>query len=332
MLNIFILVLSAIVITTLALYLSRPILARAGVQDTPTSRSSHSKTTMRGGGVALIVGVLITTSLAAVVGTTPALIQLVALLTVLATGVLGAVEDFKGVSIKARLMMQIIIGLAASLLIYDFNGKMLIGIIGSAIFFATFVNFSNFMDGINGISSFHGFIIGIYYAWMASKSGLEGVSQLSLIVGICFLAFIPWNLSKRGFFLGDSGSYLLGAAFAIVGIILFKNNVHPILLISPLLIYVLDPAFTLLKRILRKEKFYEPHREHIYQNLADLLGSHVYASVTVVLFTILAMITGLVGMSFYANLGLTVFMLVSLSLIYVTFPSVVKVVSKNQIK
>ena len=75
--------------------------------------------------------------------------------------------------------------------------------------------------------------------------------------------------------MGDVGSISLGFLSGAMGIIGWQKELwsiwYPLLIFSP---FIVDSSTTLLKRIYRKEKFWQPHREHYYQRLILMGWSH----------------------------------------------------------
>ena len=120
---------------------------------------------------------------------------------------LGFAEDVRGVSIKARLACQLVIG--ASL------GVVAISIFDShwwwvpilAICFAGYVNAANFMDGVDSISALHGVVAGGYFCLLGGLFGLPSLQVIGVVCAAVFVGFAPWNLIPRlRVFLGDVGS------------------------------------------------------------------------------------------------------------------------------
>lgn len=68
--------------------------------------------------------------------------------------------------------------------------------------------------------------------------------------------------------MGDTGSTLLGLMMALLGIAGSLRQIWPswlpLMVFSP---FIIDASLTLLQRILRKQRFWEAHREHYYQRL-----------------------------------------------------------------
>ena len=88
----------------------------------------------------------------------------------------------------------------------------------TACWLAGFVNAFNFMDGVNGISGAHALIGGVVYACLAGwrRDGFGVAAGLALAVGAA--AFLPWNAVRARVFLGDVGSYSIGAALAVLAV------------------------------------------------------------------------------------------------------------------
>lgn len=273
-----------------------PLLARLGVVDVPNERSSHQVPTIRGMGVALAVaGCLTTAAVAALLGDGYRNILAMSLLGAAAAG-LGFLEDLRGIRIAKRAALQVLIGACFGFLVaWTTQGSML-WVPVSALAVATYINAANFMDGINGISGLHGGVAGLFYAVLGAVSDRVWMVHLGLILAGIFLAFLPWNLSKRRVFLGDVGSYLLGAWVAGIGILGVASGLNPLLAIAPAVIYLADTGATLLRRIRRGERWFEAHRTHVYQQLISSGASHLSVALKVAAFSALTAAASLLSL------------------------------------
>lgn len=245
--------------------------------DEPNHRSSHVMPTLRGGGTALAIGTL--AALGVAQATTPTQTPFWLLTAVILGGAaaLGFVEDVRGLPVAARLVGQTVLALVGALGLCawglaDGLAPWLVPLGAVAGIF--YVNAANFIDGINGISSAMGTIAGLHF----SALGLLVDSQAVLVVGLIlvgvFAAFWPWNAPTARIFLGDVGSYLLGAAVWFASLVAMTAGVNPIAAAAPMLISAVDVLITLLRRHRRGERLTEAHRDHIYQRLARAWGSH----------------------------------------------------------
>jgi UDP-N-acetylmuramyl pentapeptide phosphotransferase/UDP-N-acetylglucosamine-1-phosphate transferase len=135
-----------------------------------------------------------------------------------------------------------------------------------------FVNLVNFMDGIDWITvaeivpitavvTLLG-AVGIIPLWVA----LIGAALLGAMLG-----FALFNKPVAKLFLGDVGSLPIGL---LVGWMLLKLAAMGALAAAVLLplYYLADATITLLRRLARRERVWEAHRHHFYQQAIDRNG------------------------------------------------------------
>jgi UDP-N-acetylmuramyl pentapeptide phosphotransferase/UDP-N-acetylglucosamine-1-phosphate transferase len=78
------------------------------------------------------------------------------------------------------------------------------------------------------------------------------------------IGFLVWNWSPAKIFLGDVGSVPLGYILGFLLLDLAVRGYWKIALILPLY-FLADATITLVRRLLRGERFWQAHREHFYQ-------------------------------------------------------------------
>lgn len=275
-------------------YAVKPWLIRLGVVDVPSARSSHVKTTIRGMGLAAALATAAGYVVAVLTGavTVNRAVFAVVLLMIGACAAVGWTEDLRGLSIRGRAASQLGIGAAGSAVLIVMTGQSFWWLPLAAVAVAAYVNIANFMDGINGISGMHGVIVGAAYAAAGSLSDQPWLTAGGAILAMAFLGFLPWNLGRGSVFLGDVGSYLLGASVAALAIAGFFTGVYVEYVLSPILVYVADTGYTLLRRIKAGERWYASHREHVYQRLTDVGFSHLQSSAAVTVCTAAVIVLG----------------------------------------
>ncbi|ALB04259.1 UDP-phosphate glycosyltransferase [Kocuria palustris] len=276
----------------------KPVLRRLGVVDIPNERSSHTRTVIRGMGLAVAAAVVVVQLLALLLGAVEVdrSVALVVLLgTALAAG-LGWCEDIRGLSVRWRLAGQLLIGLVCAGALTLILGTGIWWWPVCAIAVVAYINVANFMDGLNGISGMHGFVVGLVYSWAGASNDLVWMIVAGLVVAFAFLGFLPWNFSRDSVFLGDVGSYLLGGSLIMIAIAAFLSGVYVEYLLPALSVYLADTGWTLLRRIRRGDPWWRPHREHVYQRLTDIGFSHAASSLTVAVFTVVVSLVGLTGL------------------------------------
>ena len=273
----------ALSLTTVAVPITLKILRNLDYLDRPNERSSHAIPTPRGAGLAQIVG-------GAGALASSGWLPLSGLVALVGFSALGAADDLKPRPPILRLTLQTAIAIAAVALAsgsWNTTGLplLLIGAIAVLVFIGM-VNATNFMDGINGISVVHGVIFGSVYGVILWRAGLpEWVVLGATLVGVS-LAVLPWNWGRTAkIFLGDSGSYLLGASVALLFLTTWFLGPGLLIAIAPIAIFLADTGSTLIQRIWKRESITIAHRDHVYQRLIRSGWSHPRTALFVAAFS-----------------------------------------------
>lgn len=307
-----------------------PVLRRKGVVDRPNARSSHSIPTVRGAGLASLIALV--AGLGALIALGDAQAELMGILLIAATAsVLGFVEDVRGVSTLHRAALQVLIGVAGvAYFHFAWQPMPVIAMPVAVIFIAGYINVANFMDGINGVSGLHGGLVGGCYALIGFLSGTPWLIFAGLLLAGIFLAFLPWNIPVGRMFLGDVGSYLLGAAVSAVVIVGALSGISVVSLLGPLTIYLADTFVTLLRRALRGENWLEAHRSHIYQRLTIVVGSHGLVALLVTLMSAMGAVGGLLALAGTATATFTALMVMAgTAAAYVALPAMARLAGRH---
>lgn len=142
-------------------------------------------------------------------------------------------------------------------------------------------NLYNFMDGIDGLAGMEAVSVGLAAGTLALAAGDHGLAAVSWLLASASAGFLVWNWPPAKIFMGDVSSGLLGFSFAVLAIASENSNALPLFTWLLLLgVFIVDATATLLLRIRRGERWYEPHRTHAYQ-LAVYAG-HSHRQVTTV--------------------------------------------------
>ncbi|MBI5923205.1 MAG: glycosyltransferase family 4 protein [Betaproteobacteria bacterium] len=249
------------------LFLLRPGTVRYLAMDHPNQRSLHSQPVPRGGGVAIIL---------ALFGAWGLLLQPPLTLMLLA-GVLAGIsytDDWKGLPVAARLAVH---GLAAVALVrselpeQNLDFWLIIGLAGYVIWMT---NAYNFMDGADGLAGGMA-VFGFSAYGLAACAAAESFATMCFVVAAAAAGFLPFNFPPAKIFMGDVGSIPLGFLAAALGFMGWQQQVwplwFPLLVFSPFLV---DASVTLLRRVMRGERFWQAHREHYYQRLIRMGWNH----------------------------------------------------------
>lgn len=278
------LLLVAFAVTLVALPPIVVALNRWQLLDAPNARSAHLHPTPRGGGLAIALGCAVAV-LVASLGSGPTPIGL--LIAAGGFGLIGLADDLRGVDAIPRLAAQVVVALAALpwlLAGLDRTGLWLAAFgVAAVVGLVAYVNAFNFMDGINGISAAQTIVAGV--AWMAVAE-LTDTPVLALGGGIAAAsaaAFLPFNFPSAKVFLGDIGSYFIGAWLASCVVLGVVAGIPPEAVVAPLAIYFADTGVTLVRRVLGGATWHEAHCDHAYQALHHGGWSHARTTALVTL-------------------------------------------------
>lgn len=188
-------------------------------------------------------------------------------------------DYFFGIRLRHKLILEIILSTIISLWIFfelkiDFINIPFFGvyhisyfyIFFSIIIITAFANAVNITDGLDGLATGI-LVIALFAFWVISRSIVD--TPLSLFIAIWIgglIAFLYFNIYPSRIFLGDAGSLSFGATFAVVGLLLGKAFVLPI--IGAL--FVIEMGSSLLQLLSKKflqKKFFSVAPFHLWLQL-----------------------------------------------------------------
>ncbi len=276
--------------------LRRP-LAR-GFLDIPSERSSHVRPKPRFGGIAIVTAFFVT--FAWLCFADPSLRGFLPMAGGCAILFLvGLLDDWRGLGVGARLVAQggaaaiaIVSGVVIDQATLPGVGTISLGWFAvplTALIFVTSINFYNFIDGIDGLAAGSAFISCAFLALVASIVGQPSFVVVFLAVAGAALGFLQYNFPPSRLFMGDGGSTFFGYVFAYLAVSGNRATPEiplfvPVLLLSSL---YLDAGLTVVNRLVRREKLFQPHRTHYYQRLLQIGLNHKQVTLLEYLVTLL---------------------------------------------
>jgi UDP-N-acetylmuramyl pentapeptide phosphotransferase/UDP-N-acetylglucosamine-1-phosphate transferase len=245
--------------TAIIALLLRGDLAWRLATDLPNDRSLHSTPIPRAGGWGIVPAVL---AVAFAFGAADGL--LAALATVLF--LVSYADDRIGLPIYVRLPTHV--AAAAAWLAFGPIHLPLVTCVLAAFAIAWIINLFNFMDGADGLAGGMAFFAFLAYAAAAFAGGAMPLVIWSLAIAGAAAGFLIFNFNPARVFLGDAGSVTLGFLAGAFGIWGWAGGLwpawFPFLVSAP---FFLDATATILRRMIGREAFWRPHREHFYQRL-----------------------------------------------------------------
>jgi len=250
--------------------------------DEPNARSLHDRPIPRGG-LAILIAVFIWGGAMVWLFPEPKITAIA--LAMLIVSVISFFDDRYSVPPYYRFLAHAI---AAAVILYNgfalerfeiadigFSWSYAAAVIFSSLFIVWMINLYNFMDGMDGFAggmTVFGFGSFAALGWMAGHPLFLGIS---LIIVAATAGFLIFNFPPARIFMGDIGSSTLGLLAATLSLWGTRDGVFPfwiaLLVFSP---FIVDATVTLFRRLRRREKIWQAHKNHYYQQLVQAGWGH----------------------------------------------------------
>lgn len=272
--NAFELILAILLVFTLSALGTKSVIAlmkQKNIMQNINQRSMHHVPTPVGGGWSVILSSL--TIWLLVFGVLDEK-HAVLLISILGLAVMSWLDDMRGLPQASRFGMQILaVGgclyfIPADTNILHSDLPIALDRLITAFCWLWFINLFNFMDGLDGLASSGTICIALGIVLIGLTVGIaEPYVALSLMLASAMGGFLLWNWHPAKIFLGDVGSIPVGF---LLGWLLIQLSIKGALLAAVILplYFVFDASLTLLRRVLKGEKIWEAHRQHLYQKAA----------------------------------------------------------------
>lgn len=234
--------------------------------DNPNQRSLHHTPVPRTGGIAVLAGFSAALPWVGWDFWVPASLALL-------LGAVSLADDLAHLPNRVRLFFHL--AAAAVLVWYLLSPMNIVELLVLLLAVVWVTNLYNFMDGADGVAAgmaVIGFAAYALGAWQAEEVVL---AALCASLAAAALAFLLHNFHPASIFLGDVGSIPLGFLVAALGLAGWRNDAWP--LWFPLLAFgpfMGDATITLLKRLIRRERVWQAHRDHYYQRIVRMGFGH----------------------------------------------------------
>ena len=325
--HIFIIILTCFVLCFSITFYVKKVAKHIGAMDIPNKRKVHTEPMPRLGGLAIFLTFLFGYMLFGVQSTEMNAILIGAFIIVLT----GVIDDISPLGAKTKFLGQL---LSASTVLF-YGGIMLdkvtlgtfhidFGIMAyplTILFIVGCINIINLIDGLDGLStgtcSIFYLTIGIIAFIKSSFGGLD-VSLAFIMLGAS-LGFLVHNFHPAKIFSGDSGSMFQGFMIATISLLGFKTITMTSFFIPVLLlgIPILDTAFAIIRRILKKEPIYRPDKEHLHHQLLKLGLSHRNTVLAIYAMNILFAFASVIYVINDKKLGVIIYSIIFILIIFV---------------
>ncbi|QBL09727.1 undecaprenyl-phosphate alpha-N-acetylglucosaminyl 1-phosphate transferase [Rheinheimera sp. D18] len=261
-----------------AIWLLYPLSVRVGLVDVPRGRKQHQGAVPLIGGIATYCGLCIAMLLFADSSVEPLYYLACAGVIV----ILGAFDDYLDLSVKLRLAVQTLVGLAmtysldlhlASLGNLFGMGQVELGVLGLPITLVAVIaaiNAFNMTDGIDGLAGMLSLVSFSAIAIFMALWGQPLHAMFAMVIVLAMLPYLACNLNLipgKRIFLGDAGSMLIGLSviwLLIVGTQSESASFRPVTALWIIAIPLMDMIAIMVRRIRKGQSPFQADREHLH--------------------------------------------------------------------
>jgi len=250
-----------------AVFLVRRHARRRLLLDRPNDRSAHTEPTPRLGGLGIMVAFFPAAALWS--GLTARGEALPVLGATAVVSLLGLVDDLHRLGASRRFLVQTAAAAAvvwlerealAAAVLLPIPAWLLAPL--AVLWIVWMTNLFNFMDGIDGLAAGQAILACL---GLAAAAGGGDATVLLLLLAACCAGFLLFNFPPASIFMGDVGSTAIGFFLACVPFLPSARPIPAEVVWVATGLFILDATITLLRRVVRGERWYEAHRTHWYQ-------------------------------------------------------------------
>lgn len=203
-------------------------------------------------------------------------------------GLMGLVDDLKGLAALPRLVLQTMAAIVMSLILINTDtmgfafGNTTVDTVVSILWIVGICNSINFFDNLDGgaAGTVAAATIGIFF--IAFAQGQELVSALAILTAGATLGFLMWNKSPAKIYMGDAGALFLGIILSALTIRMnpgldpnWKSLAIPVILLA---VPILDTTVAVISRIYRGLTPFNGGKDHLSHRLVRIGFTHRIAA------------------------------------------------------
>lgn len=228
-------------------------------------------------------------------------------------GLMGLIDDLRGLEAFPRLIFQTLAAILVSLILIQTEtmgfafGNKTIDTFVSIIWIVGICNAINFFDNLDGgaAGTVSAAAIGVFL--IAFAQGQELISALAILSVGATLGFLMWNKAPAKIYMGDAGALFLGIILATLTIRMnpginpnWKSLAIPVILLA---IPILDTSVAVSSRIYRGLTPFNGGKDHLSHRLVRIGLTHRIAAFVLWLGSGIYVIVGYLIYRFPAELG-----------------------------
>jgi len=306
--------LAAFVLAGLLTWPTRKLAIRIGAMDRPNlDRKTQKEPVPYLGGISIAITIFVISYAAiAINNPTSEKFKLASyvLIPALILGLMGLIDDLKGLNALPRLAIQTIAAVFVSIILIQTEtmgfafGNQSVDVVVTILWIVGICNSINFFDNLDGgaAGTVAAATIGIFF--IAFGEGQELISALAILTAGATCGFLLWNKVPAKIYMGDAGALFLGLILATLTIRMdpgitpnWQSIAIPVILLA---IPILDTTVAVVSRIYRGFSPLEGGKDHLSHRLVRIGMKPKNAAVTL---WIASAISSLVAVVIYYHAG-----------------------------
>jgi UDP-GlcNAc:undecaprenyl-phosphate GlcNAc-1-phosphate transferase len=306
--------LAAFVLAGLLTWPTRKLAIRIGAMDHPNlDRKTQKEPVPYLGGVSIALTIFVI-AYAAIAFNNPTSerfkLASYVLIPALILGVMGLIDDLKGLNALPRLAIQTIAAVFVSIILIQTEtmgfafGNQSVDAVVTILWIVGICNSINFFDNLDGgaAGTVASATIGIFF--IAFGEGQELISALAILTTGATCGFLLWNKAPAKIYMGDAGALFLGLVMATLTIRMdpgitpnWQSIAIPVILLA---IPILDTTVAVVSRIYRGISPLEGGKDHLSHRLVRIGMKPKNAAITL---WIASAVSSLVAVVVYSYAG-----------------------------
>ena len=246
---------------------------KVGAIDFPSDRRVNKKPIPRIGGIAVVMGFIVSAIYLVITMTLEKKIELndndnykmklIGFLSgIIIITVFAYLDDIKNLRAWQKLLIQIIA--AVVVYIFDITIGWIVGI----------TNAINLIDGLDGLSSGITLIscVSLLIIFATNYSPLIAIVLITALAG-AIMGFLPYNINPAKTFIGDVGAQFLGFCLSVISILGVAKTVTLLVFIAPVLVLglpIFDTLFAIIRRLIKGKSLkavFSADKGHLHHRL-----------------------------------------------------------------
>lgn len=272
---------SAFAITLVTTPFAKKVSLKVGAIDYPKDRGMHKKPMPRMGGIAIVLGFMISVITLSFFVQGMEVKKFIGLVTGAAIIVgLGILDDIHSLPAKLKFCIQIVAalvviqsGIRINVVLWPVTAylqKLSVPI--TLLWIVGVTNAVNLIDGLDGLAVGVSSIAALCLMVLCMMTGSETAVMLTAALAGSCLGFLPRNFNPAEIFMGDTGSTFLGFILAVTSILgVFKGYAVLAVIVSMLCLGlpIFDTLFAMVRRAAKHQSIMQPDRGHLHHRLID---------------------------------------------------------------